>query len=44
MLRMARAARSPAAVDEGLLLALKSIRALDLPHLEVEDSEDLVVH
>jgi hypothetical protein len=42
--QQARAARSPAAVDEGLLLALKSIRALDLPHLEVEDSEDLVVH
>jgi hypothetical protein len=32
-------------VDAGLLRALKAVRSMDLPHLEVEDSaEDQVVH
>ena len=32
------------AVDDALLLALRSVAALDIPHLEVEDEESLVVH
>lgn len=30
--------------DAALLAALNSIRALDIPHLEPEEPEDLVVH
>ena len=30
--------------DEALVLALNAVKALDLPHLDVEDEEDLVIH
>ena len=30
--------------DQALALALKAVRALDIPHLEVEEEEDQVVH
>ena len=30
--------------DDALALALKAVRALDIPHVELEDEEDQVVH
>jgi hypothetical protein len=39
-----RASRTPAKADEALALALHAVRALDLPHLELEDDENQVVH
>jgi hypothetical protein len=30
--------------DQALVLALKAVRALDIPHLDMEDEEDQVVH
>lgn len=30
--------------DEALLAALRAVKALDIPHLEYEEEEDLVVH
>lgn len=39
-----RARRSGKNVDEALALALTAIRALDIPHLEVDDEHDDVVH
>jgi hypothetical protein len=30
--------------DEALLLALHAVRALEIPHLELEEEEDQVVH
>jgi hypothetical protein len=40
-----RAARSGSSVDAVLVQALESIRALDLPHFELEEPfDDSVVH
>ena len=30
--------------DDALALALKAVRALDIPHFDLEDEEDQVVH
>ena len=30
--------------DDALALALKTVRALDVPHFDLEDEEDQVVH
>ena len=30
--------------DDALTLALKAVRALDIPHFDLEDEEDEVVH
>jgi hypothetical protein len=40
-IRTARTAPTP---DAALLLALDAVRALDLPHLDVEEDEHQVVH
>jgi hypothetical protein len=39
-----RARQGGKKVDEALALALTAIRALDIPHLEVDDEHDDVVH
>ena len=45
-----RDGQNPCTADEALLLAIKSVRALEIPHLEplddfmVEASEDQVIH
>lgn len=39
-----RASRAPTKADEALALALSAVRALDLPHIELEDEENQVVH
>jgi hypothetical protein len=36
-------ARHGSSADEALLTALRTVRALDIPHLEFEE-EDLIVH
>jgi hypothetical protein len=42
-LELRRASRTRTA-DEALVMALKAVTALDIPHLEVEDEETQVVH
>jgi hypothetical protein len=42
--RDARAARRAVSADEAFVLALDAVRALDLPHLEIADEEEQVVH
>ncbi len=39
-----RRGRSTATGEDAIGLALRSIMALDVPHLEPEDEDDLVVH
>jgi hypothetical protein len=39
-----RAAHCGRAADEALSKAIQALRELDIPHLEVEDEEDVVVH
>jgi hypothetical protein len=39
-----RAAGCSARVDAALVRGLNAVRGLDLPHLEVEDTEGQVVH
>ena len=42
--RNLRGRRCGGKVDEALLLALKTVAALDIPHLDVEDEDGEVVH
>jgi len=39
-----RDAACSADVDMALVRAIEAVRALDVPHLELDDPEDLVVH
>jgi hypothetical protein len=39
-----RAERRSQQADKALREALENIRALDLPHLEIEEPEDQVIH
>ena len=39
-----RAARGGEKCDGAILAAMNAIRALDIPHLELEPDEDVVVH
>jgi len=39
-----RAARAGGKVDAALVNVLNTVRALDIPHLDVEEPEDQVVH
>ena len=39
-----RAARGGEKCDRAIVAAMNAIRALDLPHLEFEPEEDVIVH
>jgi hypothetical protein len=39
-----RASRTGAKCDGAIVAAINAIRALDIPHLEFEPDEDVVVH
>ena len=39
-----RASRGGAKCDRAIVAAINAIRALDIPHLEFEPEEDVVVH
>ena len=39
-----RARRCGKKIDEALALALKTVARLELPHLEIEESDETVVH
>lgn len=42
--RQLRGSRRGAGADAAIAAAIESIRSLDIPHLELEDPADVIVH